>query len=417
MKGYSEHKRSEMDPTISTESGLQPPSLFDQAARVFDGWTDPDSGLRVRRIHTRGQDDEGSIWSTRYHQFQCFADGGRKVLLSKSVPSANGSAPAYFLLDLTTGEIEHPFPSGFVVNTISDSAPIACLQGTAVGAHRAVLWDMRQERELASSDCDGWNLNCIGLLSDCRRAMSFYYRGRPYDEPVQSRHYLLCPDEPPRLVLEADGYFCSHIQGCPADPNLYAYDRWPSPKRYIDQALHLRMLDGRYDQPVPLAKDAMRPAVMFGARDHYLWTPDGERIVSYLCPHKFEMGPGFNHYELEWWLSVTDRQTGEDLAAKYPPGRWGGHMQVTPDSRYIVCGGGPGYDHLLAIEIEGLRDGWNERIICSYPATQDTGNLYGPFAHPFVLPDQSGVIFNAGWPGPEHGVYLAEWPGELAQNA
>jgi hypothetical protein len=29
---------------------------------------------------------------------------------------------------------------------------------------------------------------------------------------------------------------------------------------------------------------------------------------------------------------------------------------------------------------------------------------------PFALPDQSGVIFNAGWPGPQHGVYLVEWP-------
>jgi hypothetical protein len=27
-----------------------------------------------------------------------------------------------------------------------------------------------------------------------------------------------------------------------------------------------------------------------------------------------------------------------------------------------------------------------------------------------MLPDGSGVVFNAGWPGDEHGVYLAEWP-------
>jgi len=31
----------------------------------------------------------------------------------------------------------------------------------------------------------------------------------------------------------------------------------------------------------------------------------------------------------------------------------------------------------------------------------------------FRVPEQSGVIFNAGWPGPEHGVYLVEWPTEL----
>ena len=65
------------------------------------------------------------------------------------------------------------------------------------------------------------------------------------------------------------------------------------------------------------------------------------------------------------------------------------------------------------MQIEALRKGWNERIICSYPKTTPTGSLGGPFPYPFVLPDQSGVIFDAGWPGSEHGVYLAEWPAEL----
>ena len=389
------------------------PSRFDQATKVFDGWLDPETRMRVLRIHTRGEDAEGSTWSTQYHQFRCFLDGGRKVLLRRSVPSANGAAMAYFLLDLATGELAHPFPSGHAVTEISDGSPLACLQDKEAGGHRAILWDMREGRELASSQCDGWELNCINLLSDGRRAMSFHCRGRLWDEPVQSRHYLLCPDEPPRLVLEADGYFCSHIQGCPTDPDLYAYDRWPSPQRYIDQALHLRTLDGRYDHPVPLTKDALRPAVMLGARDHYVWSPDGKRIVSYLCPHPFELGPDFDHYRLTWWLSVTDWRTGEDLAAEYPEGRWGGHMQISPDSSYIVCGGGPGFDKLFAVEIEGLRRGWNEQIICSYPRATLTGSMWGPFAYPFVLPDQSGVIFNAGWPGPEHGVYLAEWPDHL----
>ena len=88
-------------------------------------------------------------------------------------------------------------------------------------------------------------------------------------------------------------------------------------------------------------------------------------------------------------------------------------MQVSPDSRYVVCGGGPGFDKLFAVSIEGLRDGWNEHIICSYPRTVSTGKNASPFPYPFVLPDQSGVIFNAGWPGPEHGVYLAEWPADV----
>ena len=275
---------------------------------------------------------------------------------------------------------------------ISGDTQLACLIANDTDRPRAILWDMRQGREVAAVQVDGWRLSgCSSLLNDDQCAMVCFFRGQPYDEHVQSRHYMICADEPPRLTLEADGYFCTHIQGCPTDPDLYAYDRWPSPERYI----------------------ALRPAVMQGARDHYLWTPDGKRIVSYLTPDKFEVGPEFNHFELEWWLSATDWQTGEDLAAKYPPGRWGGHMQVTPDSRYIVCGGEPGYDHLLAVEIEGLRHGWNEQIIASYPTTSDTGSLRGPFAYPFVLPDQSGVIFNAAWPGPRHGVYLAEWPADL----
>ena len=47
------------------------------------------------------------------------------------------------------------------------------------------------------------------------------------------------------------------------------------------------------------------------------------------------------------------------------------------------------------------------------PQTLSVGKNSEPFPYPFVLPDSSGVIFNAGWPGPEHGVYLAEWPAAL----
>ena len=88
-------------------------------------------------------------------------------------------------------------------------------------------------------------------------------------------------------------------------------------------------------------------------------------------------------------------------------------MQVSPDSHYIVCSGGPGFDKLFIVDIEGLRKGWNERLICSFPRTVSAGKNTEPFPYPFVLPDQSGVIFTAGWPGPEHGVYLAEWPADL----
>ncbi|NQU10432.1 hypothetical protein HQ590_06570, partial [bacterium] len=164
---------------------------------------------------------------------------------------------------------------------------------------------------------------------------------------------------------------------------------------------------------------ALRPGDMWGARDHYVWTPDGTRIVSYLNPHPLRLtpvpksDPDFNHFRFEWWLSALDWRTGADLAAKYPPDRWGGHMQITPDSRYIVCAGGPGFDKLFAVEIEGLRQGWNEHVICSYPETVAAGTNSDPFPHPFVLPDGSGVLFNAGWPGDQHGIYLAEWPRAL----
>jgi len=359
-------------------------SLFARASRVFDGWTDCETGVRVLRIRTRREDPEGCVWSTQYHQFRCFVDGGREVLLSRGAPAPGGGGMTYVLLDLTSGETRSPFPPGMIVNSISGDGRLACLQDKAPGRGRAVVWDVVEEREVASAQFEGWSLNCVDLLDE-RRAMAFFWRGRPYRELVHSRHYLLCPDEPPRLVLDAEGYFCSHVQPCPTEPDIYSYDRWPSPARYVDQVLHVRSLDGRWDEPVPLTPDAIRPAVMWGARDHYVWTPDGKRIVSYLCPEPFDMGPGFDHYKLRWWLSVTDWRTGEDLAAAYPEGRWGGHMQVSPDSRYIVCGGAPGFDRLFAVA----------------------------FPYPFVLPDGSGVIFNAGWPGTEHGVYLAEWPAEL----
>ncbi len=39
-------------------------TVFAQAARVFDGWTDPETGLRVLRIHTRGPDERAATWAT-----------------------------------------------------------------------------------------------------------------------------------------------------------------------------------------------------------------------------------------------------------------------------------------------------------------------------------------------------------------
>lgn len=394
------------------------PTLFDRAAAVFPGWTDRDTGLRVLRVQSRGDAPADVVWVTRYHQSPCFLEGGRKILLSWRRHPTPAVENRSFLLDLTTGQVEYPFPAGTGVQEVWEPTGLASLsQTTAAGATRVLLWDLKTRREVAGLTVpEGWTFNSLNLLPGKRAGLVFIYRGQYYTEPVYSQHILLTPGEEPRVVMEADGFFCSHIQGCPTDPELYAYDRWPSPKRDIDQAIHLRTLDGRYNEPLPLAPEAMRPGDMWGARDHYLWTPDGRYIVSYFAPKPIGTGPGeqlpeaFNHFTFGWWLSVLDRHTGQDLAACYPAGRWGGHMAVSPDSRAIVCGGGPGFDKLFTVDIDGLRQGWNERVLCSYPHTVSQGKNHEPFPYPFVLPDQSGVIFNAGWPGPEHGVYLVEWP-------
>lgn len=385
-------------------------SLFDRAARVFDGWTDPETGARVLRIFRRDNRTVSDVWQTLYHQCKCFLDGGRKVLLRTGQAYSGHGGFRFFLLDLTTGEMYDPFPVNSSVCEICDGTDIAILSKYDSKPH-PMLWDLHAGRALASiTISEGWSCAGIMSLGDGCRVIAAEYRGSPYDEPVQSRHYLLTPDEEPRLIFEADGYFCNHMQGCPTDPNLYSYDRWPSPKRNVDQVTYLRSLDGSIDEPAKLDEHALRPVDTFGCRDHYVWTPNGNRIVSYLCPHPIVLGPDFNHFNLEWWLSALDWHTGEDLAAKYPEGRWGCHMQITPDSKYIVSSGGPGFDYLYAVEIEGLRRGWNEHIICGYPRTVSKGKNSEPFSYPFVLPDYSGVIFNAGWQGPEHGIYLAEWP-------
>jgi len=110
---------------------------------------------------------------------------------------------------------------------------------------------------------------------------------------------------------------------------------------------------------------------------------------------------------------VTDWRTGEDLCVPCPPERWGGHPQAAPDSRHLVTCGGQNFDCLYAIEIEGLRRGWNERILCRYPPSPPDQYGLSVNHHPHVLPDMSGVLFTAGLGGPEEGVYLVEWPRDL----
>jgi len=391
-------------------------SLFERAAQVFDGWTDPDTGVRVLRLFRRGDEcPVEDVWQTLYQQCCCFLNGGREVLLRTGPFYAGLEGKTHGLLDLTTGQMRNPFPAGYRMMQVFDATNLALL---LAGDARTVLWDLQTETELASLSWGDWRFSSIYFLGDGRRALVSLFRGQPYTEPVQSQIYLLTPGESPRLILKADGYYCNHMQGCPTDPELFTYDRWPSPSRPVEQAIHLATLDGRFHEPLKLDERALRPVDMWGCRDHYVWTPDGRRIVSYLNPEPMTVLPRaeeFNHFALGWWLSALDWRTGEDYAAPYPAGRWGGHMQITPDSKYIVCAGGPGFDKLYAVSIEGLRQGWNEHVICSYPTTVSVGKNSEPFPYPFVLPDGSGVIFNAGWPGPEHGVYLAEWPAKLTE--
>ena len=391
-------------------------SLFEQAINVFDGWTDHDTGMRVLRVWASNLPRIPGMWGTFYHQFNCFLDGGRTVLLHGGKRISADARHSTYAMDLTTGLAEPFGPVGYHVTEVWDATKMALLHTHGEDSTRGILWDMRTEKALCSVSLPGWTFNSVNFLCDGKRALAFFYRGQHYTEHVVSRHYLLEPGEEPRLIMEADGYFCSHMVGHPTDPNMYTYDRWPSPKRDIDQAITIRTLDGSFEEPVKLDDNAPRPADMWGCRDHYVWAPDGSRIVSYLNVKPLDYLPNsndFNHFTFDWWLSALDWRTGEDLAAEYPEGRWGGHMQMTPDSKYILCCGGPGFDRLFAVNVEELRRGWNEHIICSYPKTISVGKNSDPFPMPYALTDGSGVIFNAGWPGEEHGVYLAEWPETL----
>lgn len=391
-------------------------TLFARAATVFDGWTDPATGARVLCLFRRGERAVEDVWQTPYQHCPCFLDGGRRVLLRTGRAYAGFGGKTQFLLDLADGSVSRPFPGDAEVYEVNDAGGTALLFYPA--ERRYTIFEVSTGRELAALTPGDWPVSGFYALAGGRGALlschnELPYRAPAYSAPVRSRLYLLAEGAAPCLLLEEEQTFVKHMQGHPSDPRLFAYDRFPSPKDdAVAQVIHLRHLDEGWERPLPLDPRVPRPGNFWGVRDHYLWTPDGKRIVSYFVPQPFEIGPDFNHFRLEWWLSATDWQTGEDLAAAYPPGRWGCHMGVSPDGRWVVSAGGPGFDFLYATEIEGLRRGWNERILCAYPTTVSMGNNVEPFAFPFVLPDGSGVVFNAGWPGPEHGVYLAEWPAD-----
>lgn len=392
-------------------------SLFETAARVFDGWRDPDTDLRVLRLLTdAGQRQQGFGWGiplrTVYHQYDPFLDGGRKVLLRTTNSRPAPDHPQFlYTIDLATGEIAPIFPPGVGVAHCCDGA------GTAVYLHRqpdgsgeAVLWDLRTATALATFSAPGWRLQEAHPLADGRRVLISCYRGRFPDEQVHSRLFLLEPGCPARLLAEEPAQFINHLQGCPTDPEIYAYDQWPTPRRPADVVIQLASLDGTLHEPLKQLATTIRPGSLWGGqRDHYLWSPDGRRILSYLSPIDCDSE---DHFDYGWWVSALDWRTGEDLCVPYPRDRWGGNFAVTPDARSIISAGGYAFQKLYAIDIAGLRDGWNERLLCSYPLTVEYGKHGGrPLHMPHVLPDGSGVVFSAGWPGPENGVYLAELDG------
>ena len=403
------------------------PSIFERASRVFDGWDDPETGLAVLKVATADRQvcpflPAGTTWHTEYHQTGRFIEGGRKVLLAVP-PGARSRAarldlrrPDNFLMDLTSGEVIDAFAKERRAVDLSDSAEMAVLLRRDVGDRKALLFDVRGQVVLASLGMPGWRLTVARLLGDGRRMIVGFSRGQWRRGRCHSRFYLVWPYGRTEQILDADGYFCNHVAACPTDPDLYAYNRWPSPDRWVEAVNHIRSVDGSLETPLPLRHDTVRPGpVLDGQRDHYVWTPDGTRIASYLMPYWEDLRT--NHYTYRWWISVTDWRTGEDLCVPYPPERWGGHFHATWDSRCLVSCGGQRFDYLYAIDIEGLRSGWNARILCRYPSSPPEAYMASVSHHPLVLPDMSGVLFTAGHGSPQQGVFLVEWPEDMGEGS
>lgn len=390
------------------------PGLFERASQCFEGWSDPDTGLRVLRLATRERGGGEWPWHTLYHQCDCFLDGGRTIVLTAG-PGLSGTQP-YCLLDLTTGEMtDMPIPEGTWVFCVLEGSRTAVLIRNDPAGAGVILWDIDAERTVMSFDRPGWSHAVTAAIEDGQRVLAVFNQGDNRQPPCRSEMYLLDPDRSPQLVFKSEGYFCNHVQSCPTDPHLFAYDRWPVPPRPTDQVIYLCRLDGSDHAMLPMNPDTRRPGSLWGGqRDHYVWTPDGNAIASYFSPIDSDSK---NHYEYGWWVSVMNWRTGRDLAQPYPTDRWSGHFRVTPDSRTIIAAGMGSFQKIFAIDIEGLRDGWNERVLCSYPKTIHIGENEQPYHQPWVLSDQSGVVFTAGWPGPEWGTYMVELPADLRGSA
>ncbi len=391
-------------------------TLFEKAARVFPGRTDSATGCRVLRLATRSQPPTGfekvDVWRTFYHQHNPFLDGGRRVVVRSGAQEARRWRDVAF--DLETGACAE-LACGSPVATIVEVSPgglaarIERTPGSTPGSN-VILADVDTGKTLNRLDTPDWLVPQIKFLDD-RTLCVGVRQGKPYDEPCRSRFYVLdASGAPPRLVLEEEGFFCNHMMPRPGHPDQYSYDRWPTPKKQISVITRLRTRDGSRDWVVPLAADAVPCGPIWGGqRDHYLWSADGRHIVSY-----FSTGPeGLpDHYDFVWWLNRWDVETGRDTAVLYPPERWGCNFAITPDGRYVVSAGGRGHQFLYRVDLTRLEAGWNEQTLCAYPYSEESGLNHGSPHMPHVLPDGSGVVFCAGWPGPDDGAYLVEMPAE-----
>lgn len=396
-------------------------TVFERAARVFDGWTDAETGQRVLRLITAETSEQAGIgpdylFATPYHQLPPFLEGGRKVLIhGRKADAKTRFDRRSCLVDLVDGTFDTPLPEAHYPVEFHDAANTGLflrrLGGTEEWIAEVVIRDLTTGCELASYAQPGWTFQECHLLADGRTAAIAHYQGKFYDEHVHSQFHLLREDGTVTQLLDEEGYFCNHIQGCPTDAGLYAYNKWPSPKRPAPTVLHIAATDGSLNTMAPLDHLGIPAGPHWGGqRDHYMWLPNGRRIASYFMPHETDQT---DHFYYGWWVSVLDWRTGEDIAVAYPPERWGCNFTIAPDSRYIVTAGGHHFQYLYLIDIEGLRRGWNEHPVCRYPESVESGANRGPFHFPVPLPDQSGILFRAGYPGPRDGIYLAEWPTAL----
>lgn len=386
-------------------------NIFDSAARIFPVQRDPENGRRILRLRPenppRDENNQTFPLHTPYHQLSCFMDGGRRMILRSGFGFRGaGKLPVQFILDLADGSCDTMFPPGVLISQVHDGLQRGALYDLREGGPRAMFWDFKTGRELGGISLPGWSYQWPIMLADGRGIVAPFYRGKYYDEYCESRFYHIDEQGDVKLIADAQGVFLNHLMPCPSDGNLFSYNRWPSPRKPTPVVIHIRDLSGDFDEPLKHLPETMLPGPIWGGqRDHYMWTPDGNRIVSYFSPIDSNSD---DHFEFGWWLSAIDWRSGEDLAAAYPPERWGAHFTITPDSRLAVSCGGRQYQYLYAVDIEALRSGWNEQILCSIPHSEENGTNRSPFHMPHAAPDGSCIAFCAGWPGADDDTYLAE---------